>query len=167
MYIVFIEQADLRLLLWQNNHLFRTISQQIMYLIECFAQKSGWSKNDFNVQNYKKKLILTTVWHCLCSWCPCSPSRGRCPYKSSRRGRTCPGPGAHKTVAPGASHAAPSPGLQDCSSCTRVRDAIGKETMREVTIAPFTWPFISGNVAALFRLAICVKGQRLVTRPDR
>lgn len=62
--------------------------------------------------------MLTTVERCPCSWCLCSPSPGRCPCISVRRGRTCPAPDVHTTATPAASLWEPALCHRDCSSCT-------------------------------------------------
>lgn len=62
--------------------------------------------------------MLTTVERCPCSWCLCSPSPGRCPCISVRRGRTCPAPDVHTTATPAASLWEPALCRRDCSSCT-------------------------------------------------
>lgn len=74
--------------------------------------------------------VLTTVWRCPCSSCPCSPSPGRCPCISVRTGRTCPAPGVRTTAAPAASLREPAPGPRDCSSCTQTKSNCNNSVIR-------------------------------------
>lgn len=105
------------------------------------TQMTAYSKEKecsckFNKCTLKLQCVLTTVERCPCSWCLCSPSPGRCPCISARRGRTYPEPDVHTTATPAASLWEPALCRRDCSSCTNTQLYV---KVRQVVVCWTTW----------------------------